>query len=79
MVRERVAVEVDDRVQQFDLTVEPLAGDASSEPLFVVSFSDRGPLLSADEAARTGNGPRSHVAADELERELRDTRERLQA
>src|SRR5215467_8610120 len=40
--RERIAVEIDDRVQQVDIIVEPL-GDNPRDPLFLVIFQDVGP------------------------------------
>jgi two-component system CheB/CheR fusion protein len=78
-VREGLAVEGEDgRVQPVTLTVEPLRdGGEREEPLFLVLFADEGPALSREEAlsrVRAQDG-----AAVQLERELRETRERLQS
>jgi two-component system CheB/CheR fusion protein len=73
-VRERVAVEVDDRVQFTRLTIEPLSNH-ETDPLFLVLFTDIGtPQTHAEAARRDGDQP-----SEQVERELRDTRERLQA
>ena len=64
------------RIQQLALSVEPLPGIAE-ERLFLVVFEDYGPAVSAERARL-----RPHGADDgtvELERELRETRERLQS
>jgi two-component system CheB/CheR fusion protein len=75
--REGVVVEIEeDRVQRVDLSVEPLM-EQGEERLFLVVFSDVGPQLSRKDAAHLP-GP-SEEGALQLERELRDTRERLQS
>src|SRR5262245_26950896 len=76
-VRERVAVEVDDRIQVIRLTIEPL-GNHDTDPLFLILFSDVGVPQTQVEAsvARRDLG---EMSAEQLERELRDTRERLQS
>jgi two-component system, chemotaxis family, CheB/CheR fusion protein len=74
-VREGVAVEIDDHIQTVRITVEPI-GTHESDPLFLVVFSDVGrPQLPAEMTAvrRAGDG-----SVEQLERELRDTRDRLQ-
>jgi two-component system CheB/CheR fusion protein len=76
--RESVAVEGEDgRVQLITLTVAPMRDAGRNEPLFVVLFVDAGRTLSREEALSRGRGPDG--ASLELERELRETRERLQA
>ncbi|WP_460447963.1 CheR family methyltransferase [Alsobacter sp. SYSU BS001988] len=79
VVRPGAAVEGEDgRVQMVTLTVEPLAERRDNENLFLVLFSDEGPMLSREQAeARTVL--RGEEAASHLETELRETRERLQA
>ncbi|MGY4363547.1 two-component system CheB/CheR fusion protein [Bradyrhizobium sp. i1.7.7] len=77
--REGIAVENEDgRVQVLDLTIEPLTDGGSSEPLFLVLFTDQGPVLSREEAllraSEHGDGSALHA-----ERELRETRDRLQS
>jgi two-component system CheB/CheR fusion protein len=76
VTRERITVEIDDRVQLVNLTVEPL-GDHARDPLFIVLFQDIGaPIVSTDLIPRPDNVEGSN---QQLEHELRDTRERLQA
>jgi two-component system CheB/CheR fusion protein len=75
--RERVAVEVDDHIRLVDLVVEPLADRTRNEPLFLVLFHDRGPA--ADRGAAAPAPRPADAAVEQLERELRDTRERLQS
>jgi len=76
-VREDISIEIDDRYQSIRLTVEPL-GNHDTDPLFLVLFADVGPPHSHAQAVAGGrlSGP---VSAEHLDRELRDTRERLQA
>ena len=79
VVRPAVPVTGEDgRLQLVDITIEPLAERDGEDPLFVVLFTDNGLSLSVAEAqARI---PESEAgAALILERELRDTKERLQS
>ena len=79
VVRENVALEAeDDHVQFVTLTVEPLAGRGGDEPLYLISFTDIGPALSREVALTRTRGDPDEVVAH-LERELRDTRDRLQS
>ena len=75
--RRQVLVETPGHPQPVDLLVEPLGPDAT-DPLFLVLFRDvpmRPPTANGlQSASQTGDGG----FAEELERELRDTRERLQ-
>ncbi|AXB80733.1 CheR family methyltransferase [Novosphingobium sp. P6W] len=66
----------DGRIQQLAITVEPLSGMAD-ERLLLVIFHDYGPAISAEQARLRPRG--NNDASFELERELRDTRDRLQA
>src|SRR5262245_11333234 len=75
VVRDDVTVDLDDRQQSVKLTVEPL-GNHDTDPLFLVLFADAGPPHKPHEAAHRAPG---EVDVGQLERELRDTRERLQA
>ena len=76
--REGVSVEGEDgRVQMVTLTVEPLRDADREEPLFLVLFADEGPMLTREEAL--GHVRAQDGAALHLERELRETRERLQS
>ncbi len=77
--REHLAVEGDDgRIQRVSLTVEKLAAQDSAETLYLIVFTDTGPNLDHDGALlRADISPATETA--HLERELRDTRDRLQA
>ncbi len=76
IVRERVEVDLDDRVQLIRLTVHPFA-QGEQEPLYLIVFTDLGRALTREEAAQQQTGADSDVAG--LEHELRETRDRLQA
>ena len=77
VVREGVVVEGDDeRVQRLTITIEPI-GEPGDERLFLVVFTDVGPTVSREDVDHAP-GP-SDEAALHLERELRETRERLQS
>jgi two-component system CheB/CheR fusion protein len=76
-IRERVSVEFDDRDQLVDLVVEPL-GDHDRDPLFLVLFQDVGQPAGGEELPPRDDNLRDH-SAQQLEQDLRDTRERLQA
>jgi two-component system, chemotaxis family, CheB/CheR fusion protein len=77
VVRQGVHAEIDDRVQVLDLTIDPLP-DHDAEPLFLIVFCDIGAPIAPDRRlpALLENQSAAH---DQLERELRDTRERLQS
>ncbi len=76
--RERVAVEFEDRVQLVDITIEPV-GENTNDPLFIIMFADVGSAMDAEESLHGGaRGDADEVVA-QLERELRETRERLQS
>jgi two-component system CheB/CheR fusion protein len=78
-IREAVTVTAEDgRLQLVDITAEPLIDGAGGESLYVVAFVDRGPSLTVEEAQRRLAAPDS-AATLLLERELRETKERLQS
>jgi two-component system CheB/CheR fusion protein len=79
VVRHAVPVTADDgRLQLVDITVEPLAERSGDDALFLVVFADHGPSISPEEAK--GRIPESDASATLLlERELRETKERLQS
>jgi two-component system CheB/CheR fusion protein len=78
VVRERLALDVDDgRVQLVTATIEPLNAERGEDRLFLILFEDMGPSLSPNELAAGSNS--TPETAAHLERELRDTRERLQS
>jgi two-component system CheB/CheR fusion protein len=79
VTRRDVAIEGDDgRVQVITLTIDPLSGRTGGEPLFLVLFVDQGSTLSREEALGSLHATQD-TSAHQLEGELRDTRERLQA
>jgi len=76
--REGVAVENETGgVQIVNILVEPLA-ENNGEPLYLILFIDQGPVLSHEEA-RLRVGSSQDGAALHVERELRETRDRLQS
>ncbi|HEY4030139.1 MAG TPA: CheR family methyltransferase [Caulobacteraceae bacterium] len=76
--RTGVVVEAeDDRMQRVDLLVEPLRDSPPEDRLFLILFQDVGPMVSREEAAHPPG--RTDETILQLERELRDTRERLQS
>jgi len=77
VVRERIEVELEDRVQLIRLTIDPML-DTSHEPLYLVVFTDLGPPVSREEAAQHKAASVSEDIAH-LEQELKETRDRLQA
>lgn len=80
VVRSRVEVEADERVQAIQLMVTPVPQEhADAEPLFLVVFTDLGPPQDVHEAARQPSDAERDGTVLNLERELRDARERLQS
>jgi two-component system CheB/CheR fusion protein len=77
VARERVSVELEDRVQFVDVAVEPL-GDHDRDPLFLVLFTDVGQPVSRDDLPPHDDNIRNR-SDQHLEQELRDARERQQA
>lgn len=80
VTRSGLMVDVDDRVQVFDLTVEPFAAEGEGS-LYLVIFTDIGVPVTADEAAagRCLDGTPDGDTVHHLEQELHETRERLQS
>ncbi|MER8377876.1 MULTISPECIES: CheR family methyltransferase [unclassified Mesorhizobium] len=77
VVRENIAVEEDDGQLQFiALMVEPYTERGNGEPLYLVLFNPVGQAQIRSDPARESRGADD---ATDLERELRDTRERLQS
>jgi len=74
VIRENINIEIDDRLQRVSLTVEPFKSE-QEEPLFLVVFTDLGELL---EVKLETQVVREDGLNERLERDLRDTRERLQ-
>jgi two-component system CheB/CheR fusion protein len=79
VVHENLSLETeDDKIQLVTLSAEPMSERGGADRLFLVAFQDTGPLLSADEAVSRAVGKPDEAVAD-LERELRETRDRLQS
>lgn len=80
VTRNDLSIELDDRVQFFDLTVEPLR-EQGGDSLCLVLFAETGEPVAADQVAVRGlrcfQG--DEEAVQHLEHELRETRERLQS
>ena len=75
VTRYRVSVEIEERIQLVNITVEPF-GENERDLLFLVVFTDVGlPFERTDELDESAERDESH---ERLEQELRDTRERLQ-
>ena len=79
VTREGLAVEGEDgRVQMIALTITPASGQHGDNPLLLVLFVDQGTTLTREEALDRADLSRDGTAL-QLERELRETRERLQS
>jgi len=77
--RQSVVIEGEDgRVQVISLTVEALAEHTQNERLYLVVFADQGPGLTREEAILRAQSM-NDGATVQAEKELRDTRERLQS
>lgn len=77
VVRENIPVDIDDRVQVVTITVDPMSGEGG-DPLFLVLFSDVGTPMAAD-AFHPAVPLDGAAAVEQMERELRETRDRLQS
>ena len=66
------------RVQIISLTVEPLSEQVHGEHMYIVVFEDQGPGLAREEALARAQSMHDGTAV-QFEKELRDTRERLQS
>jgi two-component system CheB/CheR fusion protein len=78
VARASIAMETDEgHVQFVGLKIEPLNPLASGDPLFLILFIDEGSPLTHEDALRPALTPDG--AAAHIERELRETRDRLQA
>src|SRR5918912_1266582 len=75
--RKGIRIEFEERVQVVDLAIEPLP-EQDGEPLFLIIFCDVGSPLSREQSLPpllTEND----ASAEQLERELRESRERVQS
>jgi len=77
VARSGIAVETDEgNVQLVGLKIEPLANGTGSDPLYLILFLDEGGVLTREEAQAQ---PIAADIAAHVDRELRETRDRLQA
>jgi two-component system, chemotaxis family, CheB/CheR fusion protein len=76
--RDNIAIELDDRVQLIKLSVEPF-GENDGDPLYLVVFHDLGQPFNAADVQKTRGVTGETDTVDQLEGDLRDTKERLQA
>jgi two-component system CheB/CheR fusion protein len=77
VTRDNIVVDSDDdRVQLVSITVEPIGNRGSGEQLYLVVFESIGPSRARSDADRD---ERDAGETSGLERELRETRERLQS
>ncbi|HEX4080501.1 MAG TPA: CheR family methyltransferase [Rhizomicrobium sp.] len=78
VIRQGVSVETEEgQIQIVNLSVEPLAESSGEDRLFLLVFADVGKLLSREEGVQRATAPDETAA--HLERELRESRERLQS
>jgi two-component system CheB/CheR fusion protein len=78
-VRDNIELEGGDKSEFVRITVEPLHDDGN-ESLYLVVFGDlRAPLLHEERPAKQRKGKARDANVEQLERELRETRERLQS
>jgi two-component system CheB/CheR fusion protein len=77
--RDNIPVEFDDHAEFVRVAIEPMRDDDSGS-LYLVVFSELRPTAQEETPAkrRKGRGGRDH-GLDQIERELRETRERLQS
>ncbi len=78
VARTGISVETDDgHVQLVGLKIEPISTPANSIPHYLILFLDEGSMLTREESLSQSIAQDS--AAVQIERELRETRDRLQA
>jgi two-component system CheB/CheR fusion protein len=75
--RQHLEIDLDDRKQFVNLTIEPLS--MSDDPLFLVLFNDVASPFALSSSEPPSPPASAGQYSKELERELRDTRERLQS
>lgn len=77
VIRERVIIDdTAEVVETARITIEPVAGRSNADPQYLVLFESMGPPT---DRSGEDNEDRFIVGTVDLERELRDTRERLQS
>ena len=76
--RKSISLDTDDgRVQLITVTVEPIADHREHDPLYLILFTDEEPAVAREEVNMLA-ASQSNEALLHLERELRETKERLQ-
>jgi two-component system CheB/CheR fusion protein len=79
IVRDNVVIDEDgETIQMVRLTVDPMPDRESGEALVLVLFEDKSPVAAPDGLSSAERAPPEGLVAS-LERDLRDTRERLQS
>ncbi len=76
--RDNISVELEDRTEFVKLTVEPMR-EGDSESLYLIVFDERTAAALEDTAAKRRKARGRDPGLDQLERELGETRERLQS
>src|SRR5262245_55448034 len=77
-VRDNIELETDDKTEAVRITVEPLRDD-ENESLYLVVFNDLPAPVPEERPAKQRKGKARDVNLEHLERELGETRERLQS
>jgi two-component system CheB/CheR fusion protein len=77
-VRNNVELETDEKTELVRITVEPVRED-DNESLYLVVFDDHGAPVPEERPAKSRKGKARDSNLEHLERELRETRERLQS
>jgi two-component system CheB/CheR fusion protein len=77
-VRNNVQMETDEKTEFIRITVEPVRED-DNESLYLVVFNDLGTPGPEERPAKSRKGKARDANLEHLERELRETRERLQS
>jgi two-component system CheB/CheR fusion protein len=79
VVRDNIEFDAEEHAEFVRLTIEPMHAD-DSEPLYLIVFSElRAPTIGDETPAKRRKGRPRDPNLDQLERDLRDTRERLQS
>ncbi len=78
IVHDNVAVRTEKGTQRLKLTVQPMPQLGEQSGLYLIVFQDMEPSAAADPAKAPGNFEQADALIDQLERELRTTREDLE-
>jgi two-component system CheB/CheR fusion protein len=77
VTRDRIAVRINGGTQMITLAIEPIK--QGNETAYGVVFIDRGPIETEHEIPDAGNPESKDLTAQQIERELNETKERLQS